>query len=93
MYYLVITELVTPIVVALLVTIVKSRLYAGVLSVLASIISLITASILYVDVVYSGPQRIELISDWLVIPGVKPVSISFLIDPLSTLVSILLCSL
>jgi len=93
MYYLVITELMTPIVVALLVTIVKSRLYAGVLSVLATIISLITASILYVDVVYSGPQRIELISDWLVIPGVKPVSISFLIDPLSTLVSILLCSL
>ncbi|MEM4033992.1 MAG: proton-conducting transporter membrane subunit, partial [Sulfolobales archaeon] len=93
MYYLVITELMTPIVVALLVTIVKSRLYAGVLSVLATIISLIIASILYVDVVYSGPQRIELISDWLVIPGVKPVSISFLIDPLSTLVSILLCSL
>lgn len=93
MYYLVITELVTPIVVALLVTIVKSRLYAGLLSVLATIISLITASILYVDVVYSGPQRIELISDWLVIPGIKPVSISFLIDPLSTLVSILLCSL
>lgn len=93
MYHLVITELVVPIAVALLVTVVKSRLYAGILSVLASITSLIISSILYVNVVYSGPQRIELLSNWLVIPGIKPVSISFIIDPLSTLVGILLCSL
>ena len=93
MYHLVITELVVPIAVALLVTVVKSRLYTGILSVLASITSLITSLILYVNVVYSGPQRIELLSNWLVIPGIKPVGISFIIDPLSTLVGILLCSL
>lgn len=91
---LLVIELIAPLLTALAVLAIRGRVLAGVLSTLASLTSFTASVIIFVSLRVMGlSQVITLIDNWVAIPGIKPVGISFLLDPLSSLVSLLITGL
>ena len=90
---LIAVEIFSPIIIALLILMVRSRVCAGVLAVIASSASLLSAVLLFVNVLEQGVQRVVIVRNWFAIPGVEPIDISFALDSVSTFMSILLCAL
>jgi NADH-quinone oxidoreductase subunit L len=90
---LIAVEIFSPIIIALLILMVRSRVCAGVLAVIASLASLLSAVLLFVNVLEQGVQRVVIVRNWFAIPGVEPIDISFALDSVSTFMSILLCAL
>lgn len=70
------------------------RRYAGIVSVIALSISFLSSLTILANVTVSKDTYfIEFLQDWLVIPGIKPIGISFTVDALSSLTSTLLCGI
>jgi NADH-quinone oxidoreductase subunit L len=90
---LIAVEIFSPIIIALLILMVRSRVCAGVLAVIASSASLLSAVLLFANVLEQGAQRVVIVRNWFAIPGVEPIDISFALDSVSTFMSILLCAL
>ncbi|MBS7621835.1 hypothetical protein KEJ32_06975, partial [Candidatus Bathyarchaeota archaeon] len=86
-------EFVLPVLIALLLLTMRDSLLLGVISLITSLTSLTASLILLFEVIHVGPVNVELVSEWLRLPYIKPIDISFTLDPLNGLVSSLVCGL
>ncbi len=86
-------ELALPIISALIVLVIRNNLACGITSVVASLTSFIASLMVLSEAIEVGPVNIVLVEEWLRLPYIKPVGVSLRLDPLSALISSLVCGL
>ncbi|MCS7108449.1 MAG: NADH-quinone oxidoreductase subunit L [Sulfolobales archaeon] len=90
---LLIIELMAPTIAALVLLIFKNKSISAFISLISVCLSFAASLILLLNVIDGGIISIDLVNEWIVLPGLKPIGVTFTLDFLSTLVSLLVCGL
>ncbi|MEM0505057.1 MAG: NADH-quinone oxidoreductase subunit L [Sulfolobales archaeon] len=90
---LLLVELASPVLIALLLLVMRGNLLLGILAILASSTSFTASLILLSKLIDGDVVYLKLVDGWLKLPYMKSIDVSFRVDPLSVLVSSLVCGL
>ncbi|MEM1748870.1 MAG: proton-conducting transporter membrane subunit, partial [Sulfolobales archaeon] len=90
---LLLVELASPVLIALLLLVMRGNLLLGILAILASSTSFTASLILLSKLIDGDVVYLKLVDEWLKLPYMKSIDVSFRVDPLSVLVSSLVCGL